>query len=113
MASKSPIEQVRQEQALFTPVAPAGARVARQARSQDTAVAEAVQTIHEEHPAVSPWYPLPEGEKEARTMLRKVRAAARDLERKVITGLLDQGDGPKKVWALGGPAKPRKPRSAA
>lgn len=111
--AKSPIEQVGDQQSLFTPVAPAGAKVARQARSQDTAVAGAVKAIHDEHPAVSPWYPLPADEKEARTMLRKVRAAARDLERKVITGLIDIGDGPKKVWALGGAAKPRKPRSAA
>lgn len=99
---------------LFTQVASQDDEsVKRYQRAADESVSEEVRKIAEAHPAVSPWYSLPDDEKKAKAMLRKIRVAARDLERRVITGTHVKTGQP--TWALGGPSKPRAgtPQAAA
>lgn len=104
---------VRDHNALnLTPVAPPNADAVIRGKRADSAYADAIAQVHAQHPALSPWFALP-GDDDATQAkaLRQIRAAAKALNRRVLTGTHATTKQP--VWALGGEPLARKPRGTA
>lgn len=91
----------------LTPVADADSdTVKRRSGGRANPYRDAVAAVAAEHPVISPWYAVPGADEgEQVKALRAIKAAARELERQVLTGKHTGSGAP--VWALGGNAQRR------
>lgn len=91
----------------FTAVADAGDTAVSRGKRTDSPYTAAIAQVAGEHPIQSPWFAVPgDDEKAQAKALRQIRAAAKAIDRRVLTGTHSTTHQP--VWALGGPPLARK-----